>query len=77
MSAFMCMQLVVLEEAGCVQEYAVLFLGFAGTVWCLQAANSRATDKMCGRWLMIIIYLIPPHHPPTPTPPKTRFCAGT
>lgn len=32
MSAFMCMQLVVLEEAGCAQEYAVLFLGFAGTV---------------------------------------------
>lgn len=36
----------------------MLFLGFAGAVECLQAANSRATDKMCGRWLMLIIYLI-------------------
>lgn len=31
MSLFMCMQLVVLGEADCAQEYAALFLGFAGT----------------------------------------------
>lgn len=58
MSAFMCMQLIILGEADCAQEYAVLFLGFAETVKCLQAANSRAADKICWRWLMIIIYLI-------------------
>lgn len=31
MSLFMCMQLVVLGGADCAQEYAALFLGFAGT----------------------------------------------
>lgn len=52
MSLYMCTQLV-LGEADCAQEYAALFLGFAGTE-CLRAANCRATDKMCRRWLLII-----------------------
>lgn len=30
MYLFMCMHLVVLGEADCAQEYAALFLGFAG-----------------------------------------------
>lgn len=42
MSAFMSMQLVFLGEASCAQESAALFLGFAGAVECLQAANKQS-----------------------------------
>lgn len=58
MSLFMCMQLVLLGGADCAQEYAALFLGFAGTGTFCKLQIAGLADKGCRRWLLIIISLI-------------------